>query len=729
MSVHRPRPFALLTIIIFIASQVIALQSKRSDYPSAKRVDHSDRYHGVAVSDPYRWMEDMNSEETFSWVKAQDERLKDFVKNVASRDAIYKRLLELGRFESYSAPIKENGRYFFVRTESGSRRPVLYVQDGLRAKPQVLLDTEERFKGEDVILRGFAPSPDGRLVLCSLSKKQSRWVEQRLIDATSGDETAEEISPTHVLAGNATWRRDSKGFFYTRFEKPKSNSEQNAVVSSPKIYYHAWGSPNDSLVYAPGEKPNLLMSHTVTNDGRYLVITVNEGSSNKNILLYKDLSSAESAIKTLIGEADANYTFLGNEGERFWLYTDLNASRGRIIAINITKPERAQWKEVVPQMREAVAANSAVGGNALGMFGDRFLLMYLKDNNPLLRVFDKRGRLSREMALPAGGLIWGGFSGRQDDPEVFYRFLGITDQGSIHHLDIETGKSDVFRLPELKFDRKGITVKQVFYKSKDGTRVPMFIAHKEGIKLDGNNPVYLYGYGAFGWVSFLWYQPFRLAWMEMGGVYAIPGIRGGGEYGEGWHQAGMKLNKQNSIDDYLAAAQWLITNRYTSPERLVANGGSASAALAAAAIIQRPHLFGAAVIDIPLLDLIRYDKYTGAGYFAPEFGSPADPQEFKALYTYSPYHNLKKGQCYPPTLVMVGFRDQTAVPFHSYKFTAAMQYAQACASPVLMKVMWGAGHNFGATPEETADSFADELAFLYRTLKMGDSNGGQAQRE
>lgn len=726
---HRSKLLITFTLLAFITAQATAFQTKRSDYPQARRVAQADIYHGIEVSDPYRWMEEMNSEETLAWVKAQDELLKNFTGNLDNRDAIHKRISELARFESYTPPTKESGRYFFIKSESGTSKPVLYVQQGPRAEPRILLDTVARFKDMDVTLRGFAPSPDGRLVLCGISKNQSRWIEQILIDAGSGAVIHEAIQGTHNLAGGASWNRDSKGFFYNYFEKPAGTSEQKAVVGSPKILYHALGQSKDLLVYAPEAKPNLLLTHTVSDDGRYLIIAASEGSSNKNIILYKDIRSLDSPIKTLIGEADANYTFLGNEDNRFWFYTDLDAPRGRIIAIDITKADRINWKEVVSQHRESIAANSTVGGNALGMYGNRFLLMYVKDNNPLLRVFDKRGRLQQEISLPVGGLIWGGFSGRQHDPEVFYRFLGITDQGSIYRLDVETGKVTVFRRPELKFDRNGIVVKQVFYQSKDGTRVPMFIAHKEGIKLDGSNPTYMYGYGAFGWVSFLWYQPLRLAWIEMGGVYAIPGIRGGGEYGEEWHQAGMKLNKQNSIDDYLAAAEWLIKTRYTSPERLVANGGSASAALAAAAIIQRPDLFGAAVIDIPLLDLIRYERFTGASYFAPEFGSPADKEEFSALYAYSPYHNLKKSKCYPPTLIMVGSQDQTAVPLHAYKFTAAMQEAQGCDNPVLMKIMWGAGHNFGATLEQTADSFTDELAFLYRVLKIGDSNKMQAGKQ
>jgi prolyl oligopeptidase len=352
------------------------------------------------------------------------------------------------------------------------------------------------------------------------------------------------------------------------------------------------------------------------------------------------------------------------------------------------------------------------------MYGNHFVLMYLKDGRPRMKIFDRQGHLQYEPDLPNGGLIWGGFSGSQNEAEVLYQFLGLTDMSTIFRLDVEKKTNEVFHRPAAAFDRDSIVIEQVFYRSKDGTRVPMFVAHKQGLKLDGSHPTFMYGYGAFGWVSFTYYQPFVLNWIEMGGVYAQPSLRGGGEYGEAWHQAGAKRNKQNAIDDYLSAAEWLIENRYTSSSRLVANGGSASGGLAATAIIQRSDLFAAAVIDRPVLDLLRFDRFTKAAYWVPEFGSPADRDDFKVLRALSPYHNLKPGQCYPATLVMSGTNDQTAVPLHAYKFTAAMQAAQGCEKPVLLKVMWGAGHNFGVTADQTSDSWGDQTAFLLRVLGL-----------
>jgi prolyl oligopeptidase len=421
----------------------------------------------------------------------------------------------------------------------------------------------------------------------------------------------------------------------------------------------------------------------------------------------------------LMPEADANYTYLGSRGKRFWFFTDRDAPRGRVIALERDRAEPASWKEIVPQAAEPVAASSAVGGNALGMFANRILLVYLEDGRPVLRVFDAEGRLRAEPRLPAGGQIWGGFSGSPDDAEVFYRFLGLTHASTTYRLDLETNETSIFSSSDSAGRTGDIAIEQVFYRSADGTRVPMFLAHRKGFRRDGRSPAFLYGYGAFGWVSFLWYQPFVLNWLALGGVYALPGIRGGGEYGEDWHRAGAGRSKPRAIDDYVAAAEWLVTNGYTSRSRLVANGGSASGGVVAAAVLQRPELFGAAVIDRPVLDMLRFDRFSQAAYWLPEFGSPLDRGDFAALRAWSPYHNVRKGGCYPPMVVMAGEKDQVAVPLHAYKFTAALQAAQDCANPVLLQVVRGAGHNFGTTPEQTAGTWADETAFLARVLSVG----------
>lgn len=695
-------------------------QSRKLTYPATEKIDHTDRYGDVAVPDPYHWLEDMKGQKTTSWIKAQDDFLQRFLSKQPARDAIRKRIAELVPYDIYSLPSKVQGKYFYTKTDGVTNRAVLYRQDSLNGEPRVLIDATTRFNDAEVVLGTSVPSPDGRWVLYATSRGQSRWLDYRILDVTNGTDRNDVITGGHVLGGPVSWTQDGKGFFYTRFEKPAGN-EQQAVVANGKIYYHRLDEPGDSVIFAPKEETNALLSHLVTDDGRYLIVTLSDGRAN-NRIFFKDLLEVNGAMKTLIDVANAKYTFLGNKGSRFWFYTDLSAPRGRIVAIDALKPEQDHWQEVIRESDESIAANSSVGGNAVGMIGSRLVLMYLKDGKPLIRVFTLAGQLERTVSLPEGGFVWGGFAGTDNDPEVFYVFTGLRHPCTVFRLNLKNGKQTIFREAKPKFDRSEIVIKRVFYTSKDGTRVPMDIAHKQGLKLDGQSPAYMYGYGAFSWVSFMWYQPQVIAWLDMGGVYALPGIRGGGEYGEEWHQAGMKLKEQNSVDDYIAAAEWLISQRYTTAERLVANGGSASAPLAAVATIQRPELFGASVIDRPILDMLRFDQFTGGAYWSSEFGSPSNSAEFEFLRGYSPYHNLRAGKCYPPTLIMVGDRDQTAVPLHAYKFTAAMQAAQGCDHPVLLKMMWGAGHNFGATPEQRIDSFTDELSFIYSSLNLKPVN-------
>ncbi len=692
-------------------------------YPPARRDTAVENLHGVAVPDPYRWLEDSKSGETAAWIRAEDALLKSYLAPVEGREAMRRRILELSGGERFLAPVKAGRMYFLVKITSTGTPTGLWVQEGPSGAPRLLLDPRSRFPGADAALSGIAPSPDGRFVAYTVSEGQSRWLRIGVLDATSGADRPTPALETHTISGGLAWERDGRGFYFTRYERPPGIGDEKATPVRPTVRFFGLADGKERLVYEPPPEPGLLVGYTVSDDGRHLVLTLREGSSNRNRVLVRETGLSARPAAPLMAVADANYTFLGSEGTRFWFFTDRGAPRGRVVAVDSTRPDPKHWKEVVAERDEPIAANSAVGGNALGMFGNRFVLMYLKDGRALLRVFDREGRLEFEPDLATGGLVWGGFSGSQRDPEVFYRFLSLTEVSTVYRLDLASKRSSVFLDGPAPFDRNAITVEQVFYRSKDGTRVPMFVAYRKGLVRDGRRPAFMYGYGAFGWVSFLWHQPFVLNWLELGGVYAQPSLRGGGEYGEPWHEAGAKRKKQNVIDDYVAAAEWLVAHGYTSATRLVANGGSASGGLAAAAIIQRPDLFGAAVIDRPVLDLVRFDLFSQASYWLPEFGSPRDADDFRALYAWSPYHNLKAGTCYPPTLVMSGALDQVAVPLHAYKFTAAMQAAQGCPNPVLLKVMWGAGHNFGATPEQSAESWADQTAFLWRALGLDRDTG------
>src|SRR5262245_17782301 len=713
--------FIILLILSTVDQSRTAAQTDKPPYPAARRAEQMDKYHGVAVPDPYRWLEQIDSDETKAWVQAQDELLQSRLADVPARAAIRARLTELAQTDSYSVPRKANGQYFYTYSAAGRPRgqSVVCAQESLGGRPRALFDGRTRL-GDDATISWIAPSPDGRALAYSIRQKQSRWATLRVLDVATGADMADTMTGAHTVTGGISWTKDSKGFFYSALDLPGAGQERQAVVRNPKIYYHTLGQPQtkDALVLALPNEPNALFTHRVTDDGKYIIVAIHDGGGPRNRILYQDLSAPEAGLKTIIPQSDATYTFLGNEGERCWFYTDLNAPRGRIVAIDLAKPQREYWREVVAQMKEAINGRDQTGGNALGMYGNRFVLMYVRDGRPLVRIFDTRGKLRRELAPPIGGSIWAGFVGAQRDPEVFYWYLGWTDPSTVYRLNVVTGRNTAFKRAPVKFDSSRYVVKQVFYRGKDGTRVPLFLIHRKDLKLDGDNPAYMYGYGGMGWVSFPWFQPHRLAWLEIGGVYAQPSLRGGGEYGETWHQAGIKQNKQNTIDDFLAAAEWLIANKYASAKKLVATGGSLSGPLAAAAIQQRPDLFGASTIAIPVLDLLRFDQFTGGAYWRSELGSPSDPVEFKTLLASSPYHNVKRGQCYPPTLVMAGEWHQPAVPTHDWKFTAAMQAAQGCDNAVLLKTMKGAGHNYGGTAEQTVDSYTDELTFLARSLRL-----------
>lgn len=719
-----------LSLIILISNPVVAvgLQSRRLTYPETRQVEQTDEYHGVKVADPYRWMEEAGSPELQTWVKSQEGLLENYISRNSIRSKIRSRLSELNVYDSYTNSIglntpyvsKRNSRYFFMKTSAGEAIPTVYVQEGLKAQPKIVVNIASHYKTEKYNLLGFEPSPDGKLLAVFLAPEGDRWLTLKIFDVDTGKEMTDVLNDLHRLGGNVSWANDSRGLFYTKFERQVQGAGQPSVAASPRIFFHSIGGPQsaDPYIFEQKSSQRVLLFPQASADGKYLVIHAFEGASPFTRVYYKELANPKAGVTALFDKDEAAYTYLGNKGTRFWFYTNLKAPRGRVFAVDINEPEEKSWRGIVPQSEEVISGGSNVGGNALGIFGDHLVLLYMRDSNPIIKIFDLSGKPEKEISLPSGGTVWGGFSGRQNEMEILYQYLGLTSPALFYRLDLHSKQNQEFLRPKLKLNPAEYETRQVFYNGKDGTRVPMFIAHRKGIKLDGNNPAFMYGYGASGWVAFMWFQPEIVTWMDLGGVYAVPGLRGGGEYGEEWHKAGAKLNKQNTIDDYLAAAEWLAKNKYTSPAKFVANGGSASGSAVAAAVMQRPELFGAALIDRPFLDMLRYDKFTNGRYFVSDFGSAADPQEFKALFSYSPYHNLKRGRCYPPTMVMIGEKDQVALPFHAFKFVARMQNVQGCGNPVMLKLMRGAGHNFGETPEQRIDSWTDALTFLFQVLKL-----------
>ncbi len=712
-------PVLVILCVLLVIAVVINLtaspggETKSADgpnYPAARRVAQVDVYHGVQVADPYRWLEEMDSEETRSWMKAEDDLTVGFCRDVPGYHLLRDRIEAIRVFDRYGRPVKESGRTFLPITPAGKTRPVLYLAQK-NGERMVLIDPEKDFDDEDLQLRTFWPSPDGKLVAYAVSQGQSSWRQLRIFDVEKKQTRSTRIEGMHAWGSGISWTQKSDGFFYDQFDQPDEADDLKSKVKNARLMYHQIGTEaaRDKLIYSRNDRATWLYGHGVSMDGRYLVITGFDGGSVNNIVLYKNLEK-DTEVAELIGQEDAGYTFVGNHDETFWFLTDFEAPARQIISLDITNPARANWQTLVPAQDATLQAARAVG--------DYFVAQYVRDARPSLRQFKLDGTFVREIGLPAVGGP-GGIGGKQlPGPEFIYSFNSLVDPTTVYTLELKTGKSEILFRPELAFRPEDFEIRQVFYKSKDGTRIPMFIAHKNDVKPSSESPLFMYGYGAWGWSAFPWFQPHILAWLEMGGIYALPGIRGGGEYGEAWHQAGIKRNKQTGIDDYIAAAEWLVTNGFTSKDKIVANGGSASGVMPGAAMVQRPDLFGAIIIDIPSLDLIRFTESPGGKYLTPEYGDPSLADDFEVLFSYSPYHNLKKGVCYPPVMVMVGERDQTAVPMHGYKFIARLQHLQACDNPALLKVMWGAGHNYGTTQKQSAESWADAFAFLARTLEL-----------
>ena len=705
MPFHPPIRLALIVCLLAGAAQQM---NKQFNYPVARKSDQTDDYHGVKVADPYRWLEDLDSAETRAWVEAQNKLTFSFLEAIPARTAIKDRLTKLWNYEKYGIPNKEGNRYFYTRNSGLQNQAVLYTVTSLDGQPQMVLDPNTLSADGTVALSGMQVSPDGKLLAYSLSASGSDWQEWRVRDV----ETAKDLSDhlKWVKFSIVSWTRDGKGFFYSRYDEPKGDTLK-ATNYFQKVYFHKLGTPQseDVLVYERPDQKDWLFISSVTEDGNYLIMTVYQGTDVKSRVYYKDLKSKDAGVVKLLDDFDAAYNFIGNEGPRFWFQTDLQAPRGKVIEIDTSKPARNNWKVVVPESKETLQATSFVN--------NKFILNYLKDAYTQVKIYDVAGKLVNEVTFPGIGSAEG-FAGKATDKETFYSFTGFTTPTTIYRYDMTTGKSTIFRQPKVDFNPAVYETKQVFYTSKDGTKVPMFITFKKGVKLDGNNPTYLYGYGGFNVSLSPAFSVGNLVWMEMGGVYAQPNLRGGGEYGEEWHQAGMKLKKQNVFDDFIAAAQWLIDNKYTSTPKLAIGGGSNGGLLVGAAITQRPELFGAALPAVGVMDMLRFQKFTIGWAWVSDYGSSENPEEFKALYAYSPLHNIKPGTSYPPAMITTADHDDRVWPGHSFKFAAALQAAQAGPAPVLIRIETKAGHGAGKPTSKIIEDIADRFAFLVKTLEM-----------
>jgi prolyl oligopeptidase len=686
-------------------------------YPPTRQADQVDDYHGTKIADPYRWLEDDNSAETRAWVEAQNKVTFGFLEKIPERARIKERLTKLWNYERFGVPQREGGRYFFSYNSGLQNQRVLMVADSLTAEPRELLDPNKLSSDGTVAMTDSVPSDDGTKLVYGLQRSGSDWEENRVRDVATGRDLDDVVE--WVKFSTPSWAKDGSGFYYSRFDAPKEGAALSGKNEFQKLYFHKLGTKQseDVLVYERRDHADWGLNGHVTDDGAYLIIHVSQGTDPKNRLFYKDLADPKAKVVELLNDFDASYDFIDNDGPVFFFETDLEAPRSRVIAIDIRKPHRANWREIVPQAAEPLKGVSVVNG--------QFICQYLKDAHSQVKVFAWdgkaiRAKLVREVALPGLGSV-GGFGGKRTDTDTFYSFTSFTAPGIIYRLDLTTGESAVFRQPRVDFTPADFETRQVFYRSKDGTRVPMFLTHRRGLKLDGANPTLLYGYGGFNISLTPSFSIANLVWMEMGGVYAMANLRGGGEYGSDWHLAGIKEKKQNVFDDFIAAAEWLIAEKITSPAKLAIAGGSNGGLLVGACMTQRPELFGAAMPAVGVMDMLRFHQFTIGWAWKSDFGSSEDAAGFQTLLAYSPLHRLEPGVRYPATLITTADHDDRVVPAHSFKFAARLQECQAKdGPPVLIRIETKAGHGGGNALSKVIEETADEWAFLRRALGMGE---------
>ena len=703
------RILVAFSLILPLSVLLTAETKTEFKYPAAPRSDQVDDYNGTKVADPYRPLENPDAPESRKWIEAENKITFDFLKTIPERDAIKARLTALWDYEKFGVPFREKNRYFISKNSGLQNQNVLYVAANLSEQPRQLLDPNTLAKDGTVALGGVAVSDDAKLMAYGLATAGSDWQQWKVRDVETGKDRDDKLD--WIKFSGASWKKDSSGFFYSRYDQPDEKNKLRSQVYGHKLFFHKLGTPQaqDKLIYERPDQKEWLFNAEVTDDGRYLIITVSHGTDPKNRIFYKNLDDPNSKVVELFDKADAAYDFVGNEGSVFAFKTDLNAPLGRIISIDTSKPLPPQPKELVPESADKLEAVSVVGG--------RFIAVYLKDAHSLVKLFKSDGAGDGEIALPGIGSA-GGFTGKRGDRETFYSFASFTTPTSIFRYDFDKRESTLLFQPKVKFNPDDYTTDQVFYNSADGTRVPMFISYKKGMKRDGQNPTYLYGYGGFDISETPSFSPAILAWMEMGGIFALPNLRGGGEYGEKWHEAGEKHVKQNVFDDFISAAQYLIDNKFTSTPKLAIGGGSNGGLLVGACLTQRPDLFGAALPAVGVMDMLRFQKFTIGWAWTSDYGSSENREDFPYLYAYSPLHHFAKGCAYPATMITTADHDDRVVPAHSFKFAATLQAAQSGPAPTLIRIETKAGHGAGKPTTKIIEETADRWAFLVKALNM-----------
>ncbi|MES2381409.1 MAG: prolyl oligopeptidase family serine peptidase [Bacteroidota bacterium] len=677
-------------------------------YPQAKTDSQTDNYHGTAIADPYRWLENDTAADVIDWVKEENKVTQNYLGQIPYRTQIKNRLTEIWDYPKYSSPFKEGDWYYFFKNEGLQNQSILYRQKGLTGEPEVFLDPNKLSEDGTASLASFTFSKDHKLCAVGVAQSGSDWNEIFVMDVASKQKLTDKIE--WVKFSGATWK--GNGFFYSRYDEPVKGKAFSNANEHMKIYYHKMGTAQstDELVYEDKKHPLRYFNAGITEDERFMFIYISEGTSGNEILV-KDLSKNEKAFKTLFKGFENNYAVVDNIGDKILATTDKGAAKYQLIEIDPANADEKNWKTVIAESTDLLEGASLWGG--------KLFATYLKDASTRIYRFNADGTGKEEIALPGIGTA-SGIGGKKDDTETFYTFTSFTNPGEIYKYDLKTGKSELFRKTEVKFNANDFETKQVFYTSKDGAKVPMFIMHKKGLKLDGTNPTMLYGYGGFNISLTPSFSVSRIMFLEQGGVYVIASLRGGGEYGEDWHKAGMLGKKQNVFDDFISAAEFLIKEKYTSSDKLAINGGSNGGLLVGACMTQRPELFKVAIPQVGVLDMLRYHKFTIGWGWAVEYGSSDKKDDFQWLIKYSPLHNVKPGVKYPATMIMTADHDDRVVPAHSFKFAAELQAKADTLNPILIRIDSKAGHGAGKPTTKLIEDAADMWSFVLWNLGVSE---------
>ena len=693
----------LLLAIMMVAS---CTPKKKIVYPETAKVDTVDVYFDTEVSDPYRWLENDTSAATATWVEAQNKVTNEYLVQIPFRAGLLSRLTDLTNYEKYGMPFKKNGKYYFYKNDGLQNQSVLYVQDSLDGEPRVFLDPNKLSDDGTVALTGLSFSNNGKYAAYRISRSGSDWGEFFVIDLNTG-----KLLNDHILWGKfsgASWQGD--GFYYSAYDAPTAGKEYSNVNENHKVYYHAIGTSQseDKLIYQNPSEPKRFYSAFCPENERVMFLS-ESGASRGNALFMKDLTKKNAPLVQLTTDNEFKYSPIDVIGDVIYLYTNYGAPKGKIVKASLSKPQLEHWSDLIPESEYVLSGSSFIGG--------KLVVTYDQDASSHAYVYSMDGKMLNEIELPTMGSV--GFSGDKDDKECFFLFTSFTYPGSIFTYDMDNNTYELFRAPKVKFTPEDFITEQVFYPSKDGTKIPMFLTYHKDLKRDGNNPVYLYGYGGFNAGLSPNFSTTRIPFLENGGIYAQANLRGGSEYGEEWHVAGTKMNKQNVFDDFIAAAEYLIAEKYTNSKQIAIVGASNGGLLVGACMIQRPELFQVAIPQVGVMDMLRYHKFTIGWNWASDYGTSEESQEmFEYLYAYSPLHTLKPGTNYPATLITTADHDDRVVPAHSFKFAARLQECNDGTNPTLIRIETKAGHGSGKPIAKVLEEQTDIYAFIMYNLKM-----------